>query len=70
MSAKEPLTTSYLLRDVPNEIHQAAIARADQDGLTLKGVLIGLLETYANHGVDMIPKSFRRAKKKNATPKV
>ncbi len=43
---------AYLLRNVPSPLWQRVRARASKQGLSLRAVLILLLERYAAQGLD------------------
>ena len=43
----KPDTVTYLLRDIPQALHAAAKAKAAQEGVSLRVVLLRLLRGYA-----------------------
>lgn len=46
------MTTTFLLRSIPAPLWRRVKARAGKQGLSLRAILILLLERYADHGLD------------------
>ena len=62
------MQTDYLLRKIPDEMLQAAHARAKGDQITLRHVLVELLRYFVDHGLPPY-RRVRRAPRETPNPK-